>query len=346
MNASTTSGAVLRLASYIGRRIGLALIAILGVATVAFIVTRIMASPINMLAGNNATPELIATLERQHGLDKSIPEQYVTFIVNLAQGDLGVSMRTLQPVTEEIWLRLPATLELAVVSLLLALLIGCPLGAFAALKHGTWLDRLTIHGSSFFIAIPAFWLGLLLILLFYYILGIAPVPLGQIDPKIAKPEDITGFLLVDSLLTGNMKAFGSAVEHMMLPALTVALTTFPSLFQLTRDTLHRVLRSDYIRTARSLGISRRTIYGRYAMRNVLVPVLTMAAMTLGWLIGSTVLVETVFAWPGIGLYAVDSIRSFDYAPVVGLVITTATIYVVLYALVDIASHIIDPRTRA
>jgi peptide/nickel transport system permease protein len=206
-------------------------------------------------------------------------------------------------------------------------------------------DRISQALVEFGVAIPSFWLGLLLVFFLYYTLRIAPAPIGQLDIQVDAPPHITGLIVIDSVLSGDIAALTSALGHLLLPAVTLSFTSCPPILQLTRNTMIQVLRSDFIRAARALGIPPRTIYWRYALQNTLLPVTTMSAMTFGYLLGGTVLVETVFSWPGIGLYAVQSMQRADYDPILGVVLLASTIYILVYFAADLAALFIDPRVR-
>lgn len=331
-------------AIFVLRRLAYAGASIVGVTAVTFFITHVIANPVSLVVGQNVTPGAVAALSHRFGYDRPVWEQYLTYMSALLHGNLGTSIITYQPVSEEIIRRLPNTIELTLAGILLGVLWTIPLGCLAALRPGGRVDRICEGLVAFGVAMPGFWLGLLLILLVYFLLHLAPLPIGQLDPSVIPPTRVTGFMVLDGLLAGDSTVVQSALAHLLLPALTLALTACPAILQLTRDTMVRVLRSDYIRSARSLGLSPRTILW-YALKNAIVPVVTATCMIFGWLLGSTVLVETVFAWPGIGLYAVQSIRSFDYAPILGIVLMTSSVYVVIYLIADLVGLALDPRTR-
>jgi ABC-type dipeptide/oligopeptide/nickel transport system permease component len=247
-------------------------------------------------------------------------------------------------VTTEIRQRFPATIELSVAGLLLGLLWTIPLGVLAALRPRGIVDRISQALVEFGVAVPSFLLGVLLILFFYAGVQIAPSPVGELDISAVSPPRVTGLTLVDSLLAGQFGTFRSALEHLALPAITLAVTACPPILQLTRNAMIEVLRSDYIRSARALGLPQRTVRW-YAFKNAMLPVSTMTAMTFGYLLGGTVLVEQVFSWPGIGLYAVQSLQQLDYAPVLGVVLLASAVYVFVYLLADLLAVVVDPRLR-
>lgn len=330
---------------YLGRRFLQLVIVLLGLAAVTFVVTRFLGNPVYLLVGVQADQKTIETVTRRLGLDRPLWEQYLTYVSNLAQGDLGVSRFTSNPVTVDIGQRLPATLELSTAALLLGIAWTVPLGLLAARHKRGWLDRLAQGLVEAGVAIPSFWLGLLLVYLLFYQFNLFPAPLGRLGLTAQAPPPVTGLYTLDSLLAGDWTAFRAALSHLALPAITLAFTSCPPILQITRNAMVEVLRSDYIRAARSNGIPERIIFLRYALKNVLLPVTTMIAMTYGYLLGGTVLVEVVFAWPGLGLYAVDAMNNSDYEPIVGVVLVSAIVYVVIYLITDILHFMIDPRLR-
>ncbi len=340
----TLAGDAARWAVYLGRRLLSAAVALLGVVVIVFLVTRVLGDPVHMILGQRATPEQYEELRRTLGYDDPLWQQFASYLGGLVQGDLGASRFTHQPVTTEIFERFPATVELAAAGMILGLLWTIPLGVAAARRPGGLVDRMSQGLVEFGVAIPSFWLGLLLIYFFFYLLGVAPAPVGQLDLAGVPPPRVTGLLTVDSLLAGDLRAFWSATAHLTLPAITLAVTSTPPILQLTRSSMIEVLRSDFVRGARSFGLPERTIHW-YAFKNALLPVLTMTAMTFGFLLGGTVLVETVFSWPGVGLYAVQSMQRFDYEPVLGVVLLASAVYVFVYFVADLLAMVVDPRVR-
>lgn len=337
-------GSVGRWSMYVGGRLAGAALALLGVVVLVFVVTRVLGDPVQLILGPRGTPEQAAQLRQELGYDRPLLAQFWSYLTNLVQGDLGTSRYTQRAVTDEIASRFPATLELAAAGMLLGLLWTIPLGILAALRPRGVVDRVSQFIVEFGVAIPSFWLGLLLVLLFSTALGIAPSPVGELDIGAVPPPRVTGMIVVDSLLAGDLATLRSALAHLALPAVTLAVTSCPPILQLTRNTMIEVLRGDFIRSARSFGLPERTIRW-YAFKNTLLPVSTMVAMTFGFLLGGTVLVETVFSWPGIGLYAVQSMQRFDYEPVLGIVLLASAVYVLVYLVADLLAMAIDPRVR-
>ena len=330
---------------FVGRRLGSAAIALIGVTILVFIVTHLLADPVYLLIGQRGSPAMINSLRHSLGYDQPLWVQYFRYVGSLLHGDMGTSRYTFQPVSNEIAQRFPATFELSLAAMILGLLWTVPLGVLSATRPGGLIDRISQAIVEFGVAIPSFWLGLLLVFFLYYSLKIAPAPIGQLDIQVDAPPHVTGLIVVDAIVTGDTTALFNALSHLFLPALTLALTSCPPILQLTRNTMMQVLRSDFIRAARALGLPLRTIYWRYALQNTLLPVTTMTAMTFGYLLGGTVLVETVFSWPGIGLYAVQSMQRADYDPILGVVLLAATIYILVYLAADLAALFIDPRVR-
>jgi ABC-type dipeptide/oligopeptide/nickel transport system permease component len=328
-----------------GRLLAMVLV-LIGVGTITFAVTRMLGNPVYLLVGQQADQEIIDNMIHQMGLDRPLPEQYARYMLAVAQGDLGISRVTQRPVWEEIRLRLPATMELVLAAMFLIVFVAIPLGIVAAVREGGWVDRSSQFVAQVGISVPSFWMGLILIYVFFFRLQWFPAPLGRISPGVLPPQDRTGFLLLDCIMAGNLPALWSALAHLVLPAITLALVSAPSTFQITRTSLIQALRSDYIRTARAYGLPARSIYVRYAMKNIVVPVITMLAMTFGFLMSSTVLVETVFAWPGLGLFAVNSMHNLDYEPIIGVVFVSAVFYALAYFVADLVTYAVDPRIRS
>ena len=327
-------------------RLATAIPSVIGVVIVTFALTRLLpGDPAAYFAGLAATPQAIAEIRVKLGLDKSLPQQFVAYIGDLLHGNLGNSLSTGQPVIVEIANRLPASAELTLVALLLAVVIAIPLGVLAAVKQGTWIDHLCRIVTTAGVSLPVFFTGLLFAYLFYYVLQIAPAPSGRLDVFISAPTDITGFYLVDSALTGNGEAFVGALKQLALPAISMAIFSLAPLARMTRGSMLSVLGSDFIRTARASGLSPRTVVFAYAFRNAVLPVITVLGMVFSFLLGANVLVETVFAWPGIGLYAVNALITSDYAPVQGFVLTMAVLYIVLNLVIDFLYGLVDPRVR-
>lgn len=323
-----------------------ALPALFGVIVVTFILTRALpGDPAAYFAGPAGSQEAIEEVRAKLGLDRSLPEQFVLYLRDLARGDWGNSLTTGQPVLTELAERLPASLELTLVGLVLAVIIAIPLGVLAATRPGSWVDHLCRGITTAGVSLPTFFTGLLLAYVFYFLLGWAPSPLGRLDPYTTAPDFVTGFYLIDSLLAGDGETFVAAASQLALPAITLALFVLAPLARMTRASMLGVLSADFIRTARASGLHPFKVLFTYAFRNALLPVLTTLGMVFSFLLGSNVLVEKVFAWPGIGSFAIEALVASDYAPVQGFVLAMALLYVLLNLLIDVAYGLVDPRAR-
>jgi peptide/nickel transport system permease protein len=337
------SGAA-RLTFHVGRRLAQAFVVLWGVTLITFVVARVLpGNPAYLLAGSNASNETIVAMKHRLGLDRSMVVQYGIYMRGLVHGDLGESFTTSNPVTTDLGQKLPATLELGIVALLIAIAISLPLGIAAARQPRGRAARVTDLLSAGGVALPQFWLGLMLIYFFFYKLAWAPAPIGRTTGET--PHQVTGFLLIDSLLAGNLTDFRHALGALVLPAITLAVTVQPPLLQLVRVTMAKALGSDAVRTARAAGLSFHQVVYRDALRLALLPILNMIGLLFGVVLSSSVLVETVFSWPGIGQYAFQAINASDYAAVQGVVLVATVAYVGLYVLLDIAQLLIDPRLR-
>lgn len=331
---------------YLLRRLGLAVVTLIGVIIAVFFMTRILpGDPVSVKAGAYATDEVRAAITKELGLDKPLPQQLVSYLGNILQGDLGNSTRSGQPVRQDLLSRLPATVELALASLFLAAAVGVPLGIWAALRQHTRVDRIVQQWTILAAAVPLFWFGLVLIYLFYHVWQIAPPPVGRLDTAIPPPPAITGMYTVDALLAGDWTAFRNALAHLALPVLALGIATMSPFIKVSRSAMIDVLGSDYVLAAKSLGFSERELVWHDALKNALIPLLTVTGIVLGYLLAGNVLVETIFAWPGIGFYAWNALTGSDYDAIQGFVLTIAVIYVFLNLAIDVAYGFIDPRIR-
>ena len=328
------------------KRVALSIPSLIGVVIVTFLLTRALpGDPAAYFAGPAATAEAIEQIRVKLGLDRPLPLQFVDYVGNLARGNLGESLTTGQPVLTEIRNRLPASAELTLLGLIVATMIALPLGTLSALRPGSLADHICRIVTTAGISLPVFFTGLLLIYLLYYRLGVAPAPLGRIDVFTSPPPNITGFYLIDSLLTGKIDTFRAALAQITLPALTLGIFSLAPIARMTRASMLSTLSAEFTRTARSNGLAPRTVIVSYAFRNAMLPVVTTLGMVFSFLLGANVLVEKVFAWPGIGSYAVEALLASDFAPVQGFVLTMAVLYVLLNLLIDILYGVIDPRVR-
>ena len=310
---------------------------LLGVAVFTFILVRVLpGDPAAYYAtGPLATTDEIAQVRTALGLDRPIIEQLVRYFGEIVFGDLGRSLVTGQLVSRDLIDRFPASFELTLVAMILALAISIPLGIVAAIRAGSWIDHAVRFAGTLGVSMPAFVAGILLIFVFYFKLGIAPEPIDRIDPFMLKPATVTGLMLLDSLIAADFTAFSSAAGRLLLPALTMAVIVIAPLMRMTRASMIAVLSSDFIRTARAAGMNWWTVYVRYGLRNALLPVLTTIGLVVSYQLGANVVVEKVFAWPGVGSYALNSLLATDYAPVQGYVLLMACVYVVINTAIDI-----------
>jgi peptide/nickel transport system permease protein len=328
------------------KRLATVVPSLIGVVIVTFLLTRALpGDPAAYFAGGAATPEAIEQVRQRLGLDKPLPLQFVRYVGDLARGDLGVSLTTGQRVTQDIAARLPASAELTLLGLLFSISLAVPLGVFAALRPGSWIDHSCRVVATAGVSLPVFFTGLVLVYVFYYLLGWAPAPLGRLDFYYSAPPQIIGFYLIDSLLAGDLEVFWASLKQIILPALTLGIFSIAPIARITRASMLAVLASDFVRTARASGLAPTTVIITYALRNALLPVITTLGMVFSFLLGANVLVEKVFAWPGIGSYAVEALIASDFAPVQGFVLTMAVMYVALNMVIDILYGLIDPRVR-
>ena len=328
------------------KRLLLAIPSLIGVVIVTFLLTRALpGDPAAYFAGPAATTEAIQQIRVKLGLDKPLYIQFVRYVDDLAHGDLGNSLTTGQPVGREIKTRLPASAELTLLGLIVSVLIAVPLGILAATRPNSLIDHACRVIATAGVSLPVFFTGLILIYVFYYHLGWAPPPLGRLDIFYSPPPQVTGFYLIDSLIAGDGEVFVAALKQLILPALTLAIFSLAPIARMTRASMLAVLFSDFVRTARASGLAPFTVVITYAFRNAMLPVITTLGMVFSFLLGANVLVEKVFAWPGIGSYAVEALISSDFAPVQGFVLTMAVMYVLLNLMIDILYGVIDPRVR-
>jgi peptide/nickel transport system permease protein len=332
--------------SMVIKRLALAVPSLIGVVLVTFVLTRALpGDAAAYFAGPAATKEAIEQVRAKLGLDKPLPAQFVDYIGSLARGDLGASLTTGQPVLREIRTRLPASAELTLAGLIVAIAAAVPLGILAALHPGSPVDHACRIVTTAGVSLPVFFTGLILVYVFYYLLGWAPAPLGRLDVFFSPPPQVTGFYLIDSIIARDGELFMASLNQLLLPALTLAIFSLAPIARMTRASMLAVLASDFVRTARASGLSGRTVVVTYAFRNAMLPVITTLGMVFSFLLGANVLVEKVFAWPGIGSFAVEALIASDFAPVQGFVLVMAVMYVMLNLAIDILYGIVDPRIR-
>lgn len=328
----------------VGLRIAQAVPVLFGVVLISFILTRALpGDPAAQFAGAMATPDSIEEVRRALGLDQPLIRQFWLYLGQLAQGDLGQSVSTGQPVIAELAKRLPASLELTFFALILSCGVAIPLGVLAATRPGSWVDQLCRLLVTAGVSLPTFFTGILLVYVFYYLLGIAPSPLGRLDFVYLDPPHVTGFFLIDAALAGDAETWFGALKQLILPGITLALFTLAPIARMTRAAMLSALSADYVRTARAAGLAPRKVLYGYAFRNALLPVVTTLGMVFSFVLGANVLVEKVFAWPGIGSYAVEALVVSDYAAVQGFVLSMALLFVLLNLVIDLTYSVIDPR---
>ncbi|MDR2750088.1 MAG: ABC transporter permease [Clostridiales bacterium] len=329
---------------YITKRLIMLVPVLLGVSIIVFAVMRAFtADPAASILGQHATSAQIAELRNKLGLNDPIYVQYWNYFKGMIRGDLGTSLFTQTKVTDELLGRFPATAELAISAIIFASIFGVLVGVISAVKKNTALDYAGMFGALIGVSIPIFWLGIMLIILFGVILGWLPVS-GRLDILMTPPK-ITGFLLIDTLITGNIDMFFDALAHLVLPTVALGMYSTAIIARMTRSSVLETLQQDYIRTAWAKGLAEKAVVIRHALRNALIPVATVIGLQLGSLLGGAVLTETVFAWPGIGKYTVDAITKSDYPVVQGAVLLVAFIFVTVNLVVDILYAFLDPRIK-
>lgn len=332
----------MRLARYILRRLLLMIVVMFGVSVIVFFISHVIpADPVGMILGDRATTDQVEAMKRRLGLDQPLPRQFLDYTAGLLRGDFGTSIITNKPVMQDILTFFPATMELALVSILLAVFAGVSLGAISAVYRNRLIDHVSRVFSIVGVSMPVFWIGLLLLLLFYYHLGW--LPSGGRHSLYAVPEHITGLVLLDSLLTRDWSSFRDGLLHLILPSCVLGYSATASITRIVRASMLDVLRLDYVRTARSKGIPRYLVVCRHALRNSLIPVVTVIGIRFGELLGGAVLTETIFSWPGLGRYLVKALLVLDYPAVTGGTLIIALIYSLANLVVDISYHALDPR---
>jgi peptide/nickel transport system permease protein len=328
------------------KRVLAAIPSLIGVVIVTFLLTRALpGDPAAYFAGPAATKEAIEQIRATLGLDQPLIIQFFHYVTDLAHGDLGKSLTTGQSVADEIRARLPASAELTLLGLIVSMAIAVPLGIMAATKPGSIIDHTCRIVTTAGVSLPVFFTGLILVYVFYYLLGWAPAPLGRLDVFYSAPPTVTGFYLIDSLIARDPETFMASLKQLILPALTLGIFSLAPIARMTRASMLSVLSSDFVRTARASGLAPYTVIVTYAFRNAMLPVITTLGMVFSFLLGANVLVEKVFAWPGIGSFAVEALIASDFAPVQGFVLTMAILYVALNLLIDVLYGLIDPRVR-
>ena len=319
---------------------------LLGISLLVFAFLHLIpGDPALVLLGDRANPQQVAALRERMGLNEPLPLQYLSFLGSLLRFDLGESIFTGIPIWDEIKLRWPATFELSVIAMLIALILGIPAGVIAAVRKNSLVDNLTMSGSLLGVSMPVYWLGLLLVYLFAVNLQWLP-PSGRIGIETASSfEPITGFFIFDALVQGNFAALRNILSHLVLPAVTLSTIPLAILARITRSAMLEVLSQDYIRTARAKGLLELLVIGKHALKNAMLPVITIVGLEFGTLLGGAILTETIFSWPGIGKWIYEGILQRDYPVVQGGVVFVAFVFVLVNLLVDISYAFLDPRIQ-
>ena len=329
--------------AYIVRRIFLAVIVLVGMSLFTFIISHaIPGDPARLASGVHAKAEQVESLRRQMGLDKPLPVQYLIYMKGLLRGDMGVSVMTRRPVADELFQYLPATVELSVFALLISVIAGVFLGVVSAVRRNSVIDHFLRVFSLIGASIPLFWLGLLFLILFYKQFNILPIG-GRIGIELNPPTKITGLYILDSILSGDWLALKSSIAHIILPSITLGYSSMGIFTRMARSCVLEVLGTDYIRTARAKGLEENIVIYKHALRNAVLPLITLVGLQCAYLLGGTVLAETIFSWPGLGSYSVTSITNLNFPGIMGVTLTITTIFVAINLITDLCYAIADPR---
>ena len=332
-------------ANTIRRRVLLLVFVVFGVTVITFVISHLIpGDPARLMAGERATPEIVENMRRQLGLDRPLYEQYLRHVGGLLHGDLGDSIRTRRPVVDDLIIFFPATIELAIAALGFSIVLGIPLGVLSAVYKDRPIDHVARTLSVTGISTPAFWMGLVLILIFYGRLGVLPGS-GRLGIEFSIPDRVTGFYLIDTALAGDWAAFRNALEHLVLPAFTLGFSHLGVVTRQIRSSMLEALQEDYVRTAKASGLTRGAVILNHALRNALIPSVTMIGLAFGDLLYGAVLTETVFGWPGMGSYVVESILSLDFPAIMGFTVVTSAVYVIINLVIDLTYMFLDPQIR-
>ena len=333
---------------FIARRLVLAMVVLFIVSVATFSLAHaIPGDPLNsVISDRQATnPEVRAAFERRWGLDKPLPVQYVYYLRDMFRGDLGESFSTRRPVMDDLQQFVPATIELTLAAMAIAILVGFPLGVVSAVRHDRWPDHLARFVTLIGTSVPVFWLGLLLLYVFFFRLNWLPGP-GQLDVGMKRPDTVTGMVTVDAVLDGNWAALRSGLRHLVLPSIVLGAYAMGIIARMLRSSLLAAISDDYVRTARAKGLVERRVVAEHALRNALIPTVTVLGLTFASLLAGAVLTETIFSWPGIGQYAVRTAFKLDYPGLLGVTLVVAVGYILVNLAVDVVYGILDPRIRA
>lgn len=335
----------MQILAYVLKRLLYLVPVLLGVTLLVFVISHaIPGDPARMMAGQKASHEAVENLRRSMGLDRPLPEQYATYLLGLLRGDLGVSIRNQRPVVEDLQDFFPATLELSLVSMLLCVSVGLPLGIVSAVRRNRPIDHASRVFSVFGVSMPVFWLGLMLLLLFYRTLGWLPGS-GRLDIHTDPPAQVTGLYLIDTLVEGSLGKFGDALLHILMPAFCLSYVYLAIITRIVRSSMISVMGLDFITTARANGISEAAIILKHCLKNSLIPTVTITGLSIGELLGGAILTETIFNWPGMGKYVVDSVNFLDFPAMMGFTLVVALAYVLINLAVDVLYALLDPQIR-
>jgi ABC-type dipeptide/oligopeptide/nickel transport system permease component len=336
----------MRLLRYTLRRLIFVVPVLLGAIFVAFLMTRIVpGDPINKVAGPYTSIERKTEMRREAGLLDPFYVQFYHYIGDLIHGQMGTSYQTAQPVTKDLEDRFPASFELVFYGMFVAVVLAIPLGVLSAVKRGTWFDHSARVFAVIGVSAPIFWIAMILLSLFYTKWSVLPGPSGRLPIMLDPPGKITGLYTVDAILHGQWDVFWEAFKALVLPVTTIALVSMAPIARMTRAMMLDALDSDYIRTSRSMGLPARVIIFHHALKNAIIPVLTLIAGVFGFALGGEVLVELIFSWPGLGLYSYNAILGSDFPAIQGFIVLTTAIYIVIYLAVDVMTAILDPRVE-
>jgi ABC-type dipeptide/oligopeptide/nickel transport system permease component len=337
---------------FVVRRLLLAVVVIFGVTLITFILARVLPQNVAQVwagfQGFRASEDTVRIVEEQYHLNEPLYVQYAYYLRDLVTLNWGTSPITTRPVADDIKEYLPNTIELTMAAMLIAVVVAVPLGIVSATHRNSIGDHLARLLALFGVSAPGFWVAMVLQLLFYYRLGWVEDPGGRLSNAVLRAhpvETVTGFLLVDTVLTRNWVAFRDALEHLILPSITLALPLVALISRMVRSSMLEVLRQDYVRTARAKGLTERLVVGRHAFRNAIIPTVTVIALSFGWLLTGAVVTEVVFYWPGIGQYAVGAVMSFDFPAIIAFTAISATIFVLVNLAADVVYAYLDPRVR-
>jgi peptide/nickel transport system permease protein len=336
----------MKLRDYIIRRLVLLIPILIGVTLLTFTISHVIPADVarHFAGGAKANPETIARIREEMHLDEPLYKQYGYYLNDLFHGDLGECYTERRPVTEAIKQYLPATAELTIIAMILAIFIGIITGVVSAVKRNSWIDHVTRLIAITGVSMPIFWLALMLQLAFAYKYPILPLD-SRLGIGVVAPNHITGLYVFDSLVTGNFTALKSSIYHLILPSITLSFASLAIILRITRSSMLEIVRSDYIRTARAKGLRERTVIYKHALRNALIPTITVAGINFAYLLGGAVLTETIFNWPGMGRFAVAAVNNLDFPSVMGFTLLAAIVMVTANLIVDLLYSVLDPRVR-